>query len=293
MDSSRRDFLKYSALAAGSAFLFPDELLTGQKKPGPHEEVLKKKFDLAKSEGLADKSMSEVMGAIGQSFLEQPYKEHTLEQAGKERLVINLKEFDCVTFVENTLAISRCIKLKKTTFEDFKKQLQLIRYRGGKISGYPSRLHYFSDWIDDNEKKGIVKNVAQELGGSSFDKQINFMSTHRDSYKLLKTEQFYTAIKSQEAELNTRKHFFIQKQNVQAAREQILDGDIIGIATTIDGLDITHTGMAIRFQGYLRLLHAPLSGGSVQITKRTIVDYLGQEESRTGIMIARPVEPTA
>ena len=292
MNTSRRTFLKYSALAASSAFLFPEELLSVQKKAGIHESVLNQKFELAKNEGLAEKSMSEVMAAIGQSFLEQPYKEHTLEQQGKERLVVNLKEFDCVTFVENTLAISRCIKLKKTSFEEFKMQLQFIRYRGGTINGYPSRLHYFSDWIDDNEKKGVVKNVAQELGGSPFEKQINFMSTHRTAYKQLKSERFYKAIKSQEAELNARKHFFIQKQNVQAVREQILDGDIVGIATTIDGLDITHTGMAFRFQGYLRLLHAPLSGGTIQITKRTIVDYLGQEESRTGIMLARPLEPT-
>lgn len=293
MVNSRRTFLRYSALAAGSAFLFPGEVLFGQKKSDPHHLVLKQKFDFAATEGLSEKSMSEIIAAIGQSFLDAPYKAHTLEVKGKERLVVNLKEFDCVTFVESTLALSRCIKLKRTTYDEFKKQLQLIRYRNGKIIGYPSRLHYFSDWIDDNEKKGVVKNVAQQLGGVPFEKTINFMTSHRDSYKQLNSDTFFDAIKATEVELNAHKHFYIEKHNVQAAREQILDGDIIGITTTIDGLDITHTGMAFRLQGYLRLLHAPLSVGTVQITKRTIVDYLGQEESRTGIMIARPLEPRA
>lgn len=247
----------------------------------------------AASEGLADKSINDVVAAIGQSFLEAPYKEHTLEVGDKERLVVNLREFDCVTFVESSLALARCIKLKKRTFAEYKRQLQLIRYRGGKINGYPSRLHYFSDWIDNNERKGIVKNVALELGGTEFVKSIDFMSTHRSSYKHLKSNRNFAAIKASEVELNARKRYYIPKENVQAARDRILDGDIVGIATSIDGLDATHTGIAFRFQGYLRLLHAPLSGGNIQITKRTIVDYLGQDEKRLGIFIARPQEPVA
>jgi hypothetical protein len=293
MTNSRRTFLKYSAVAAGSAFLFPESFLFGEKKSDSNQEVLKQKFELASTEGLSEKTMSEVMASIGQSFLDAPYKAHTLEVEGKERLVVNLKEFDCVTFVENTLALSRCVKLKKTTFDEFKKQLQLIRYRSGKLNGYPSRLHYFSDWIDDNEKKGIVKNITQGLGGVPFDKTFNFMSTHRDAYKQLKNETFFDAIKVTEAKLNMREHFYLPKQNIQDAREMIQDGDIIGITTSIDGLDITHTGMAFRLQGYLRFLHAPLSAGTIQITKRTIVDYLGQYEKHTGIMIARPLEPKA
>lgn len=235
--------------------------------------------------------MSEIMAMIGWTFLNQPYKAHTLEAPGKERLIVNLKEFDCVTFIETTLALSRCVKLKKMTFDEFKKQLQFIRYRGGKIDGYPSRLHYFSDWIDDNEKKGVVRNVTREIGGVEFEKTFNFMSTHRESYKQLSNSKFFDAIKRQEEDLTCRRHYYLQKEHIQSAREQILDGDIIGITTTIDGLDITHTGMAYRFQGYLRFLHAPLSVGNIQITKRTIVDYLAIQEKSTGIMIARPLEP--
>jgi hypothetical protein len=233
------------------------------------------------------------MAAVGLSFLDAPYKEHPLEVAGKERLVVNLREFDCVTFVESTLALARCIKLRKMTYEEFKKQLQLIRYRGGRISGYPSRLHYFSDWIGDNESKRVVQDVTQELGGVPYDKTINFMSTHRSSYRQLSNPAYFRAIIATEAGLNKRLHSFIPKQNIQTARDSILDGDIIAITTSIDGLDVIHTGMAYRLQGYLRFLHAPLSAGTIQITKRTIVDYLAIHEKHTGIMVARPAEPHA
>lgn len=291
MNHTRRDFLKYSVLVTGSSFLLPPSFIFGSKKTDPNQETCRKKFEFAEAEGLPAKTMSEVMAAIGHSFLDAPYKAYTLESQGKERLVVNLQEFDCVTFVESTFALSRCIKLNKMTFEEFKKQLQLIRYRGGKINGYPSRLHYFSDWIDDNEKKGLVKNVARELGGIPYDKTINFMSTNRSSYKQLSSPANFRAITATEAELNKRPHFFLPKLSIQDARESIQDGDIIGITTSIDGLDITHTGLAFRLQGYLRFLHAPLSVGTIQITKRTIVDYLAVYEKHTGIMVARPVEP--
>lgn len=288
---TRRRFLRDSSLLASALFLPPDFLFGQKKNADPHAEVCKQKFDFAAQQGLSEKTMSEIMAVIGWTFLDQPYTAHTLERPGKERLIVNLKEFDCVTFVENTLALSRCVKSKTMTFDQFKKQLQLIRYRNGKINGYPSRLHYFSDWIDDNEKKGVVKNVTRELGGVEFGKTCNFMSTHRDSYKQLSNDKFFDAIKRTEEDLTCRKHFYLPKEHIQSAREQILDGDIIGITTTIEGLDITHTGMAYRSQGYLRFLHAPLSVGNIQITKRTLVDYLATQEKSTGIMVARALEP--
>ena len=266
-------------------------MLFSQPQGDKNAAVCRLKFDFAKTEGLADKPMGEVMVAIGQSFLDAPYKANTLDAPGNERLVVDLREFDCVTFVESTLALARCVKLRTTTFDDFRKQLQLIRYRGGNINGYPSRLHYFSDWIDDNVKKGIVKDVAQRLGGAPLHKTINFMTTHRSSYRHLSDEDTFRDIKATEAELSLRQQYYLPKRNIQQVRDEILDGDIIGITTSIDGLDITHTGMACRFRGYLRFLHAPLSAGTIQITKRTIVDYLAIQEKSTGIMIARPVDP--
>ncbi len=71
----------------------------------------------------------------------------SLEKDGDEQLVINLTGLDCTTFLENSLALARCIKKGTTSFEDYLEELQFIRYRDGVIDGYTSRLHYFSDWI--------------------------------------------------------------------------------------------------------------------------------------------------
>jgi hypothetical protein len=67
-------------------------------------------------------------------------------------------------------------------------------------------------------------------------------------------------------------------------------GDIIGITTTIKGIDCSHTGMCYRHSdGSLRLLHASLTEKKV-ILDRTLSEYLASVSKHTGIMVARPVE---
>lgn len=41
--------------------------------------------------------------------------------------------------------------------------------------------------------------------------------------------------------------------------------------------------------GVLRVLHAPLSGGVVEITRSTLPEYVRAIRRSTGILVARPV----
>jgi hypothetical protein len=294
---TRRSFLATLALGAGAAASAP--LGTVARTPAfritsaetTDEEICLQKFTLAAEEELADKPIGDVMVAIGRSFLGTPYLAHALEAPGDERLIVNLRGLDCVTFCETTLALSRCIKLGKPTFADYQSQLTLIRYRSGAIAGYPSRLHYFSDWIDDNETKKTVRNVTREVGGSPFVKTLNFMSSHPSSYRQLAKAEFLQAVSATEQEINGRHHAYLPKEAVASRQASIREGDIIGITTSIEGLDIIHTGMAIRVDGILKYLHAPLSDGKVQITTLALPEYLASHKNQTGIMVARPLEP--
>ncbi len=65
---------------------------------------------------------------------------------------------------------------------------------------------------------------------------------------------------------------------------------MLAFATGIAGLDVTHTGLAHRgADGVLRVLHAPLSGGVVQITPGTLYDYVASLRGCTGVLAARPL----
>ena len=255
--------------------------------------VCKNKFDLAVDQDLKDKPINDVIIAIGKSFLGVDYEAHTLDPDGKEHLIIHLTGLDCYTFLESDLVFARCIKTGKTTFEDYQKELENIRYRGGKLTDYTSRLHYFSDWIYDMDKRGIAKDVTKEIGGIPYTKTINFMSTHADAYKQLKNNPaFVDSIKKIEDDINSRKYYYIPQDSIAVYEKNIQSGDILGITTNIGGLDISHTGIAIRMDdGRIHLFHAPNVGMKVQIAELPLADYIKSHKAQTGIMVIRAIEP--
>jgi hypothetical protein len=258
----------------------------------PNEIIFKQNIELAASLKLREKPISEVITQIGKSFLGTEYTAHTIEAPGEERLIVDLQTVDCVTFYENVLVLARCIKKGLTTFEDFKKELQFVRYRGGVLHGYPSRLHYTSDYFFDNEKKGVLKDITQDIGGVPYRKTIDFMSTHQDAYpKLLEFPDDVKAIRAVEDSIHHRILYHIPKSNVKKIASRIHNGDILAITTTKDGLDCKHTGIAIWVNGTLRLMHAPLPGSKVQITSYPLWEYLSRVKDDAGIMVARPMEP--
>lgn len=292
--STRRRFLKEAALLAAVAALpaRSHALNAWLAEPtGKDEAIAGQKFALAREQSLTSQPIGDVIAALGRSFIGTPYVAHTLEVPGPERLVVNLRGVDCTTFVEYTLALARCVKLNRTTFEAFQEQLRLIRYRSGVIQGYPSRLHYFVDWIGDNEKKNIVREISRELGGQPLVKTIDFMSKHRRSYKQLSQRGAIDAIRAAELRLSSSVLAYVPKAKVAEVQDKLQNGDVIAIVTSIPGLDVSHTGLIAVVDGIPRYLHAPLSGGSVQLSQGSLADYLARGGKQTGITVARPLEP--
>jgi hypothetical protein len=255
-------------------------------------EVCNSKFKLAVSKNLAEKPIADIIVEIGKSFIGTDYLAHGLEKDSDEQLVINLSGLDCTTFLENSLVLARCIKKGKTSFDDYMSELQFIRYRDGVIDKYPSRLHYFSDWIYDNTKKGIVRDVTEEIGGEKINFKINFMSTHTESYKQLKDNpDFIPIIKEQEKEISSREYYFIPKDKLEAKEDSIQNGDLIAITTTVEGLDIGHVGIAVKIEdGGIHLIHAPTVNTQVYITKETLSEYLMKYKRHSGVIVLRATE---
>ena len=252
----------------------------------------KKAFEtkIIEIDGLLEKEYGKTITAIGKTFLGTPYVAKTLEIDENEPLVINLQGLDCTTYVENVLAFSHLLKNEKTDFTDFTKTLENIRYKDGVRKGYGSRLHYFSEWIANNEKKGLLKNITSEIGGIEIHKKIDFMSAHRELYPFLKdNDANYNTIKASEEFLNNEAICILEQEQIKANEHHIKSGDIIALTTAIKGLDITHTGIAIRRKdGRIHLLHAS-SSGEVKISTEPLVAYLKKIKNNTGIMVCRPL----
>ncbi len=255
-------------------------------------EICRSKFTLAVSLSLQNRPINEVIIQMGISFLGTNYSAYALEVPGPERLVVNMRGLDCVSFYENALVLARCIKKGAMDFGQYREELAFIRYRNGVIDGYPSRLHYTSDYFFDNEKKGVWTDVSKELGGVQYVKTINFMSTHPEQYRQLRENpKFLDQIRRQEEEISKREKFFVPKDKINQVAGDIQSGDILGITTDIAGLDVSHTGIAVRQSGSLHLLHAPTVGKKVEVSEPTLAGYLAQNKRHTGLMIVRAREP--
>lgn len=228
--------------------------------------------------------------AIGLFFLNTPYVAHTLE-GDKERLHVNLSELDCTTFLENVVVLNRTLISKKANFKTFCDSLKAFRYRNGVINGYGSRLHYFTDWIAENEAKGRVKDLTHDIGGVPYLKKISYMSEHPDAYPALKDSVAMTMIQKAEATINQRAKYYLPKTDIANAEEQIKDGDLIAFVPRLNGLDITHVGFAFRQKGRIYFLNASSLKKKVVISDLPLAEQLADSKNIVGIMVIRAVNP--
>lgn len=255
--------------------------------------ICKSKFDFAVTENLHEKPINEIFITLALSFIGTDYEGFVLDKPENEEVFIYLKGLDCVSLIENSLVLSRLIKNQNLSFESYLQELEFIRYRDGKKEDYLSRLHYFSEWIENNEKKGIIKNVSNELGGKNLlTKNISFMSNNRKLYPKLKSNEDILKLEMTEQYLNKRDVYYIGKEQLVSERiiEKIQDGDLIALVASDTTLDITHTTIAVKQNGRVHLLHAPKPKTKVQITEKPLFDYIKNNKSVKGIMVVRLVD---
>lgn len=257
---------------------------------GTDEDITKYDSIIAHSQrkNLKEKNFSEIEIEIAKQLLGIPYVASTLEQDGEEELVINLRGLDCTTFLENVMAISYCIKAGNNSFNDYCNILKMIRYHGGEINKYPSRLHYFTDWLVDNEHKGFIKIVSNDFGNADFNAEVGFMSQNPDKYKkLANNPDFVKLIATQEDSLAKTKLKYLTQEQVESHTDKIKDGDLIAFTTTIAGLDVSHVAIAAFHNGRLHFYHASSSKKKVVLSEKPMSEYLAAMKKNDGILVAR------
>ena len=230
---------------------------------------------------------------FARKFLGRPYVAYTLEGNYPERLVVNTRQLDCTTLVENVTALTLCVYRNLYTWRDYLNALLQMRYRNGLLDGYTSRLHYFTDWIADNTRKELVSEIQQPVPPFTATQtiKVNYMSTHPEAYQALKEHpELVPVIAVQEDSLNGRQYRYIPKTsvaNTKAMHQAVRDGDIIAITCSKPGLDIAHLGFAVWRNDGLHLLNASQLHKRVVEEPMTLGQYLQKHPSHTGIRIIR------
>ena len=250
--------------------------------------------------------------SVAEQFLGEPYQANLLEKSSTEQPFISLQQFDCVLFLETVLALttalsknsdnpqvlssiqpSPTLSISQSESELFT-AIERYRYRDGKIDGYCSRLHYFSDWILDNQRRGNVEPIVQDSGSTAFTRPLNFMSNNWQKYPpLVKKPALRDCISQSEInisnQLKTGVLRYIPTHELRSQESKLRSGDVVGIVTNMNGLDVTHSGFLYRKDSRSRpgLLHASIRSG-IKISA-DLERYVIGVEGAIGIVVSRPV----
>lgn len=222
-------------------------------------------------------------------LLGTPYVAHTLE-ADQEVLTINVHELDCLTFIETLYALTRATLAGRYSWRDYAANIENVRYRGGTIGDYSSRIHYMSEWIIDNHVRGNLVEITPDLPHADYMvKNIDYMTHHTDSYRQLKDDSVMVE-KIRHFELRNHRFPYLKRAwlNDKAVKAALRSGDFVSLVTKADGLDVSHNGIiVIDDKGDPYLLDASMSGGKVMLESKPLYKYLEHSKTNIGIRVYR------
>jgi len=113
------------------------------------------------------------------------------------------------------------------------------------------------------------------------------MSQNRAKYPLLNNDVAVIEIKKIEDKLSAMNKYYIPKDEIYSIQDKIIDGDLIALTTTLDGLEVAHVGIAIYVNDELHLMHASSLNKKVEISELPLVEMLQRKPSWSGIMVSR------
>ena len=222
-------------------------------------------------------------------LLGTPYVAHTLE-GDKEMLTINIHELDCLTFIETLYSLTRATLNDRYSWRDFAANIENVRYRGGEMGDYSSRIHYISEWIIDNHVRGNLVEITPNLPHVDYIvKNIDYMTHHTDSYRQLKDDSAMVE-KIRRHELRNHRFPYIKRSwlNDKAVKAALRSGDFVSLVTKTEGLDVSHNGIIIVDEkGDPYLLDASMSGGKVMLESKPLFKYLEKSKTNIGIRVFR------
>ncbi|MBR4644581.1 MAG: DUF1460 domain-containing protein [Bacteroidaceae bacterium] len=229
-----------------------------------------------------------------------PYVGHTLEVNKEEELVVNLRQLDCTTFVETATALALTFQHDGLGWDDYLQWLQTIRYNKGRLDGYCSRNHYFSQWIASNVQLGLVEEQTGTGSPNHYPFTatqrllLNYMSTHPESYAMLKDyPERLKKIAQLEKEMSGKTVRYIPASLLNESEKTlkyVKDGDILALVTNKSGLDVSHVGFAEWGKdGKLHLLNASSIHKKVVLEPMTLYQYIQKHPSVLGVRVIRMI----
>jgi D-alanyl-D-alanine carboxypeptidase/D-alanyl-D-alanine-endopeptidase (penicillin-binding protein 4) len=189
--------------------------------------------------------------------------------------LIDLSRVDCVTFMEQTIAMAA-----SPTYDETVALLQRIRYEDGQID-FLHRNHFMvADWLANNP---WCRDVTQELGVPT-----------TKSTRIISKKAFFPRVGAPDLgqdipDVPHTIHYIAPGDVSKAVKKAPLPAMVL-LVGKIDWLFILHTGLLVESEGggEPAFIHASTSGA---VTETTLPEYLKGFDRFLGVMIAHIDEP--
>lgn len=240
--------------------------------------------------------LSERTIKVARELVGTAYVNYTLEVDDRiESPVANLKQMDCWTYYENSLAIARLLRYKPGPYKptDMLHMVEIERYRNGVCTGsYLSRMHHLEEVFADNQRRGYAVNITPRLPGAErMRREIREMTVQWKNYRYLRSNpSLIEPMGKIEAQVSNLPVYQIPKSKVRAVENYLQNGDICAITSTDKSGYTSHVGMIVRLNNRAYFTHATSDRekGRMVIIDRPITDYLNDSAKHSGIVICRP-----
>jgi len=245
-----------------------------------NRQIFDKVYSAVKDDAL--KPTGELTAEIALQLLGTPYVASSIEQT-PEDLRVYLDRTDCILFVELCCSFALTVKSDAPCYETLLDNIREMRYRNGIVNGYASRIHYTSEWLQQNESRGILREYTQDFG-ETVPQEFSFMSSHPECYPQLKGDCVeIEKIKEMENRLNVSGPYYaIGKGRLSQGDVDIREGDIICFLSSTKGIDIKHVALAHKVAGQMHFIHASSLEGKVVVSEQTLAEY-----AKSGVRLAR------
>lgn len=203
---------------------------------------------------------------LSREFLETPYAENTLGGGEnlEEVLTADLSGLDCFTYVDYVESLRR-----SANFGEFRKNLAAVRYKNAYVR-WEKRRHFFSDWSSGPERN--ARDVTGEVGDPFTLTTLKHLNRKADG------SAWVPGVAATKREVT----YIASGDLGRGIMRNIRAGDYLGIYSERDGLDVSHTGIAVRTDGKVYLRHASSVHGKV--VDELLSDYM---KKKPGLVVYR------
>lgn len=200
---------------------------------------------------------------------------------------IDIHTFNPLSFLSTCVALTQAYETSSApNWRDFAGKYENVRFKGGKIGNYSSRMMYAADWIADNIFRGNIYDATQRVEGLNVkrrEKSIYYISKNKDSFNALSDPLKLDLIKM--LEMGFRNHQIIYISNGDLTnpgryKKTAKDGDIVFLLSPDESLDCREMGIVCFDGDDLRFIQVSIPREKIVMEELPFENYVKRNIKR-------------